>query len=241
MLVQSVPGLNNLFMPQAVRPLVSTVFNYDPYTQSPVESAKLQKMEVSQRAKETTSETARTLAGIYDSAGLNNLVELSPVKIDYLVRNYFGGTGTLALAFADSATSPFREEHAMAAERKLSQTPIIGGFFQNTTGAGVIGDAFDTMERITEVKQTFNDMVDKGRMNEAKAYAAEHYNELMPGVQSRAGAFRQQMGEFSKAKGAIQASPNLTPAEKRDRIDEIQKQMRDFARTYRDAMGQIVQ
>lgn len=239
MLVQSVPGLNNLFLPQAARPLVSTVFNYDPYTQSAVESTKLQKMEVAQRAKDTTSETARTLAGIYDTVGLNNLVEMSPVKIDYLVRNYMGGAGTLALVVADAATSPFRDQNAQAAEKKLSQTPIIGGFFQNTSGAGVIGNAFDTMERIVETKQTYNDMIAKGRLTQAQEYLKENERTLLQGVQSKAGSFKQQMGKFATAKSAVQSSPSLTPAEKRERIDMIQKQMRDYARNFRDEMAQL--
>lgn len=201
-----------LQFPVAVNPLIELVTNYSFFTDSPIESARERSMDSEFRYREGTTELAKLLG----SAG-----GLSPVQIEHLVRGYFSSAGILAMSMANYPLRPLVSPDAPdRAERTLSQTPLFGPAFQPTTGRGAINAAYDDVLRFQQAHNTFNELVRTGKGAEARAYADRFSREIA--LASTGGAFRQQMGELAAMKRQIAASA-LSPAEKRERLDEIRK------------------
>ena len=68
---------------------------------------------------------------------------------------------------------------------------------------------------------TFKRLVEEGRTAEARAYADKNSREIA--LSSTGGSFRQMMGELAKMRRAIEANPEMSGAEKRQRLDELQR------------------
>ena len=211
MAINTVPGGSNLLLPQALKPAVEAVANYNFFTGKPIEGARLSNVAPGKRATEGTTEVSKTLG---------DLLGVSPIKIDYLIRGYTGGLGAALVALANPVlASP---EKPGTPEKKTSELPFIGAAFQPNDGRGIINEAYDTMERVMQAKGTVNNLIERGMLEEAQQFQKD--NAKLVAASSAAGKFRQQMGEYAKQKRQIAGSRNLTPEEKRRAIDAVKQQ-----------------
>jgi hypothetical protein len=201
-----------LQLPAAINPVIELATNYSFFTDSPIESQRERAMDSEQRYREGTTELAKMLG----KTGV-----ASPIQIEHLVRGYFSSAGILAMSMANYPLRPLvSPDGPERPELKLSQMPLFGPAFQPATGRGAINTAYDDVLRFQRAHQTFNAMVERGNMAEARAYANEFAREIA--LASTGGAFRQQMGELAKLRRQISASA-LSPSEKRERLEEIRR------------------
>jgi hypothetical protein len=211
--------------PQGVKPLLETAINYSFFTGRAIESERLQRFEPGERYTERTSELAKTVGGA---------LNISPVKIEYLVRGY---TGSLPLAVASLANPVLRSGDA--GERPdtrgmlSSETPLIGSFFQAVDAGGLINKAYKDMEEINQSKETYNKLVEEGREKEADAYMEANADMIAMGT--FAGKFRKKMGDLTKAERNIRADSSLNGAEKREALDEIRQAKITLAKDFSSA------
>lgn len=201
-----------LQLPAAINPVIELATNYSFFTDSPIESQRERAMDSEQRYREGTTELAKMLG----KTGI-----ASPIQIEHLVRGYFSSAGILAMSMANYPLRPLvSPDGPERPELKLSQMPLFGPAFQPATGRGAINAAYDDVLRFQRAHQTFNTMVERGNVAEARAYANEFAREIA--LASTGGAFRQQMGELAKLRRQISASA-LSPSEKRERLEEIRR------------------
>jgi hypothetical protein len=233
MLIGSIPGGSSFFIPQAAKPAIEVLtgknlFNFS-VTEGKVgdiESAGLKGVEAGLRTTTSTTGVA---------AALGEFLNVSPIKIDHLIRGYGGGMG----AFLASAVGTIPETLSGAKavpgpEKKLNEVQLIGGLFAPTDGRGLIDRAFNKMEDINEAKGTYNKLLEQGREKEAMEYAKR--KATMINASSLAGQFRQKMGTLKDERDAIVAAKGMTPAEKRKAIDEI-RQKEIFLAKYLLSLG----
>jgi len=210
MAINTVPGGSNLLLPQALKPAVEAVANYNFFTGKPIEGARMSSVTPGKRATEGTTEVSKALG---------DLLDVSPIKIDHLIRGYTGGLGAALVALVNPVlASP---EKPGAPEKKTSELPFIGAAFQPNDGRGIVNEAFDTMERINQAKGTVNNLIERGMLDEAKEFQKD--NAKLIASSSLAGSFRQKMGEYAKQKRQIAGSRQLTPEQKRTAIDAIKQ------------------
>lgn len=210
MAINTIPGGSNLLLPQALKPAVEAVANYNFFTGKPIEGARMSSVTPGKRATEGTTEVSKALG---------DLLGVSPIKIDYLIRGYTGGLGAALVALANPVlASP---EKPGTPEKKLSELPFIGQAFQPNDGRGIVNEAFDTMERVNQAKGTVNNLIERGMLDEAKEFQKD--NAKLIAASSMAGSFRQKMGEYAKQKRQIAGSRQLTPEQKRTAIDAIKQ------------------
>jgi hypothetical protein len=106
--------------------------------------------------------------------------------------------------------------------KPMSKQPFIGGLFQPVEGRGTLDAAYNQMEYIQQVKGTFDDMVAKGRVAEARAFMQQHIAEMA--LVSVSGSVQKQLGELAKQERMIRAAPKLSTERKDElleRLDQI--------------------
>jgi hypothetical protein len=211
--------------PAAVKPIVEVATNYSFYTGRDIESARMQQFEPGERYTERTTEIAKAIGG---------MLNISPTKIEYLIRGY---TGSVPLAVASLANPVLRDgeggEKPDSRGMVSSETPLIGTFFQPKDASGLINKAYSDMNDVIKVKQTHNKMLEEGRDKEAQAYVDA--NADMMGMSTMAGQFRQKMGELTKQERTIRSATGISGKEKREALDEIRQAKIELAKEFSSA------
>jgi len=218
--LQTIPGGSSLLLPQAVKPMVENVTGYSFFSGRQIESAKEQMVEPAYRYRDNTTEIAK---------GIGKMFDVSPIKVENLVRGYTGGMG-IAFLQAVSMAVPTTGSPERAAKR-LSDTPVFGGLFQPEDAGGRLSDMYEHLKEAQQVQKTFNNLVKEGRRAEATEYLQK--NITLYAQSTMAGNITQQMNMLTKAEAAIRAS-NMSPEEKRERLDNIRQTKIRIATTVRE-------
>jgi hypothetical protein len=211
--------------PQGVKPALEVMINHSFFTGRDIESKRLQQYEPGERYTERTSEIAKSIGGA---------LNISPVKIEYLIRGY---TGSLPLAAASMANPVLRSgetgEQPEARGLFSSETPLIGTFFQAKDAQGLVNKAYKDMDEVNEAKATYKKMAAEGREAEAEAYLEANADMIAMG--SFAGKFRKKMGDLTNAERAIRSDAGLSAQEKREALDEIRQMKIQLAKALSSA------
>lgn len=227
---------NPFALPQAIKPLTE-VYLGTSFFGGAIESQRESKMLAGERSRESTSEFAKLLGSVTGSKTVKQITGkegLSPIGIDYLIRGYTGGLGLGIVQLANPILNMEMKEDVAKPTLKASKTPFIGGLFQPVEGRGTLDEAYDRMLDIQQTKGSFNRLVEQGKTAEARAFAQEHAEAL--GAASVSGSVQQKLGEFSKYRRQIEASPKLTTDQKDEMLARIDKAQTDYARAFLKAV-----
>jgi len=206
---QTIPGGSSYLIPQALKPaLEALAFEKSLYTGRSIESAKEQMMQPGFRYRENTTALAREVG---------ELTGFSPIKMEFLISGYFG---TMGMALLAALSAPFGKEGPESATKRASDMPVVGTLFQPNDASGIIDATYERMKQINQVKETYEGLIEKGRIADANNYLTENASEMA--LASVAGSFKQVMGEVTKYEREVRAS-NMSPEEKRKRLDEARQ------------------
>ena len=219
--LQTIPGGTSLLLPQALKPFVENVSGYSFFSGRQLESAKEQMLEPAYRYRDNTTEIAK---------GIGKMFDVSPIKVENLVRGYTGGMG-LAFLQAVSLAVPVKGGTPEQASKRLSDMPIVGGLFQPEDAGGRINAMYEHIKEARQVQKTFEDLVKDGKRAEAKEYLQKNIGAFAQATM--AGNVTQQMNMLSQAETAIKAS-NMEPAKKREELDKIRQIKIKFATSVRE-------
>jgi hypothetical protein len=213
----SIPGYSSMGMPQIVKPAFEVWTNKNFLTGGNVESLRLQGLDTEERYLATTTELAKQMS--------KAVPILSPIQIEHLVRGYLG---VLPLVAAAGANSLFeREGKGEKAAGRASDLPLVGTAFQKKYGGGDADVVFREAQEAMDARATLNKMVSEGRREEALAYRDKNRAELA--MASAAGQYRQVVGRINADIRRTQERNDLTPEEKRLRLDALDKAKQDRA------------
>lgn len=221
---QMIPGASSYFIPAGVKPLAEVGFGVSAYTGRDIESAREQQVEPAYRARESTTELAKTVG---------ELTGFSPIKLEFLISGY---TGQMGMALIAALSAPFAGtgEGPAPATKRPSDLPLIGTLFQPKDASGIIDLVYERMNKVRQVQETYKRLIDENKPEQAKRYAEEKADELS--LASVAGAFRQQMGEITKFEREVRAS-NLTPDRKRAELDRARQAKIDLSKRVQALSG----
>jgi hypothetical protein len=225
-LLQTVPGGSSYGIPQALKPAIEAGLGKSFYTGRDILSAREKDLLPEEQFRANTSELAK---------GIGKMFGASPIIFEQLVNGY---TGTMGLAFlhALSVGAPASETPDQAVKR-LSDYAIVGGAFQPNDAGGIINSVYERMNENIKVKQTFDKMVEEGRMSEAKALLQRRGNEFMQAEMAH--SFKSDMNKLTQAERAIAAS-NMSPEAKREQLDKIRKIKIAVAQTVREVSDKTI-
>ena len=216
----SVPGYSSMGMPQIVKPAFEVWSNKNFLTGGNVESLRLQGLDPEARYLATTTELAKQMS--------NAIPILSPIQIEHLVRGYLG---VLPLVAAAGTNSLFeREGKGEKPASRASDLPLVGTAFQKKYGGADSDVVFREAKEVEQARNTFNDMLKSGRKEEAAEYRDTHRVELA--MAPAAGQYRQVIGRINADIRRTQERNDLTPEEKRLRLDALDKAKQDRAEAF---------
>jgi hypothetical protein len=225
-LLNTIPGGSSFGIPQAMRPAIEAGLGKSFYTGRDIMSPHEQKLLPEAQFRENTSQIAKSIGA---AAGV------SPIILEQLVQGY---TGSMGLAFLQAVSMPFgKSDSPEKAFKRLSEMPVVGTVFQPNDAGGIINMAYDRMNEFSKVKSTVDDLIERGEKAKALELINTKANEYAAG--EIAHDFTSTMGELTQYERAIRAS-NLTPEQKRERLDEIRKIKIRYADTMRGAVDRTV-
>jgi hypothetical protein len=216
----SIPGYSSMGMPQIVKPAFEVWTNKNFLTGAPIESLRLQGLDPEERYNTTTTELAKGLA--------KAVPILSPIQIEHLVRGYLG---VLPLAAAAAANGIFASEtKGERPEGRTSDLPLIGTQFQKKFGGADNEVVFHLADEAKQARSTFNNMLKEGRREDAIEYRDSHRVALASAA--AAGQYQQLVGRINLDVRRTQERNDLSPAEKRERLDKLDEAKQGAAQRF---------
>ena len=217
MFLNAVPGYSSMYMPQAVKPIFEVWSNKNFFTGNPIESTTMQNKRIEDRYLSSTTEAAKALS--------RALPMLSPVQIEHIAQAYFGA---LPLAVMAGTSDLFAKPSAVEKpEARITDLPIIGSAFQKRFGGADTDVVYNLAKDVLQTQASFGALKKSGTAEDIKEFAIAHRPELAVAPMAR--AFESNMSKLRLQQDIITNRLNLSPAEKRARIDAIDKIRADMS------------
>jgi hypothetical protein len=173
------------------------------------------------------------MSEVLQAVPLPDAAKLSPPEIETLARGYFG---SLPLMAAAATNELFGDPNKSTPDRKLSETPLLGGIFQDRHGGGAMDILYAKIKAADQAKATIDKMKREGRVQDAKMYMQDVDNlRTIPMLQKAEGELQQ----LSTQERAIQASPTATAERKRELLNAIAQKRETISRRYLDAVSAV--
>jgi hypothetical protein len=213
--LNSIPGMSNLFLPQGIKPVVELATGTNLFTMQDIESTRQKAELAGYRSGANTTEASKALG---------KAIGVSPVQLDHAVNAYTSGLGIALL----SMFNPMLRD-VDTPEGKASQMPILGGFFQPTDAGGLIDKAYKDVDQIEKVNRTFKQL-EESNPDEAERFLDKYLTTL--DMASAAGKFKKEMGEINKEERLIRSDREMTSAQKRAELDELKQLKIELAKEF---------
>jgi len=150
---------------------------------------------------------------------LGKALNISPLKIDHLMRGYTGTLGTYAIDLADAVARQFAGPEYQVPKR-LQDFPVVRRFYQGV-GSGYQQAFYDLDSDVQRMVQTFNKLQKDGRMDEAYAYYLTR-PELLESKEM-VNAISRFMDSYRERRDAIRNS-KMPDDSKRDFLDQLDEE-----------------
>lgn len=152
----------------------------------------------------------------------------SPVRLQHLVRGYFGTLGGYVLMASDSVVRNFANSPARP-EARMRDVPVIQSFVRDGAGGNKqTGRLYDMAEAVNEIYASIKKYREEGRTDKAKELLEESREQLKARITLNRAVTR--MSNISSQMRKIYDHPSMSPAEKRRRIDELTVSRNEFAK-----------
>ena len=208
--------------PQIVAPLIETIANYNGFTGRAIVPQYMSSgLAGEAQVLSSTSEVAKLAAEFAP-------FDLSPIKMDHLIRGYTGTIGSYVLAMSDAALrSEFLtgDQTKILPARPVYDSPLLRRFFTREFGAGRTEEFYDMAGYVDQVYKTYNKLRKDGKLDQAERYiAGREY--LLPMYPEQA-EIRRGLSRLRKEEQAIRRM-DISPEEKQERIREVEIRKRRY-------------
>lgn len=200
--------------PTMIKPMLENATNYSFFSGHSLVGFNQMSKDVNLRFNEGTSEFSKGLSNMMQDVG-GNTFNISPIKMDNLIRGWFGTMGKDFLYTVDMMVGD-------KPAAKWNQLPLAGGMFYDMEGGALKSDFYDLKDESDRAYNTLNDMK-KNNPEDAKAYYDEHKPLLA--IHSRL----DKMGEYlNNSRKEKQYYTKLDPSTARDKISEIDTRVHEM-------------
>ena len=205
-MVRQLTGTLAVSPPQAFLPILENVTNYSLFTGEPLVGRGLQDLEPKYQFTSGTSQMFKDLGA---------LTNISPIKIENLVRGYTGTLGTYAVQALDAI---YRGEgDPVKATMRTEQMPVIKRFF--ATDAGTVAAYYDLKEEVDTAVRTVNMLERTGKGEELREYLQGKGKVYL--MKDYVNALEKNMKQIREARRVILDSKDKTADEKRQYLDSL--------------------
>jgi hypothetical protein len=211
-------GFTPSFLFTALVPWESVRSNKSLFTGAPIVPQRELKLPKVRQYGPYTTETAKGIANILDKQPFEGL-KLGPRQVEEYVQGYGGGLGKLGLQTGDALLSALGQGSKIPKPATdWTSLPGIRGFtVQPYQQSQSVNDFYELLNKL----QTQKAGMDAG---------GERMQQKDIGALMRLLEANKTMSEFNKQEREIQMSTKLTPEQKRQRLDALNKRQADLAR-----------
>lgn len=214
-------------VPQMFRPALNVAMNRDSFRDAPIESVadegKLPRSRYNVRTSETMKSAADMMGPVADATGM------SPKRMEYLVSGYLGTVGVYALGASDMLAK-YLKDVPPGPEWRPDDFPIVKSFYKVDPARSTVyeNDLYKMREELQEIAKSIKAHAREGDLEKVRDLRVEYQDKLPaePVITEAA----KRLSAINKARDRIIADRNLTPAEKRQKIDELQARKNAMAK-----------
>jgi len=201
-------------------PFVEGMANYSFFRQGPIIPERERDLNFPDQYDIRTSEVAKGIAkGVNTITGGEGALKNfgSPRVIDNTIRGLTAGLGTYATSAIDTLLEATGAVSKPAKpSKKISELPLLKAFLVNEGASGKsMSDLYDTREKLTREKGSA-----KANRQPFKEGGKLKYTQQVT----------KQIGDITKAIRQIENNPNMSPQEKRSRIEDLNRRRNELAR-----------
>ena len=205
-MIRQLTGTLAVSPPQAFLPILENLTNYSLFTGEPLVGRGLQDLEPKYQFTSGTSQMFKDLGA---------LTNISPIKIENLVRGYTGTLGTYAVQALDAI---YRGEgDPVKATMRTEQMPVIKRFF--ATDAGTVAAYYDLKEEVDTAVRTVNMLERTGDMEGLRSYLEGKGKVYL--LRDYVRSLESDMKQIRDARRIILESKDRTADEKREYLDRL--------------------
>ena len=215
---KNIGSFENL-IPGVGSPLIKTpvelVLNKSFYTGNPIVGKSKEHLAPAEQYTEGTSEIAKQLG-----AALN----LSPIKLDYLVRGLTAQVGGSVLAASNSLFHAADGKVTPSWSGEIKDIPLLGQFGYSNKDKGDLEDYYELRDTVDKVSRTYRDMIASGRGKEAIEYITDPTNQKAFALRQLQTQIDKGLAQYRNMEKLIYNNQNLDSDEMRrqlNRIDEM--------------------
>lgn len=203
------------YMPQIVAPLVEQATNRSGFTKAPIETPGMENIQPFLRAKPSTSETMRA-AGMA-TAELPEWAQVNPARTEALLRGYFNTWAMYGLQLSDQAF--FGDK---LPTKRLDELPVVRRFYADEPARRTRYETefYDMLNEAQRLRGTLREL---DRLGE-KPLADAKEKHPMAGEAAPLQNASKELAGINKEMRDVRHSDELTPDEKRERLDDLIRQ-----------------
>ncbi len=194
-------------IPQTFKPLFEVATNFNFFTMRPIVGQGMQEVEAKFQVGPGTSKTAEYIGG---------LLNLSPLKVDQLIKGYTGTIGGYVTDVVDSITSEFSD--MPKASLRFEQLPVVKRFALDPEARGAVTQFYELQRSVDTVVRTMNLLEKTARPEEFAKYLEDNIGLLAAKDYVR--DIEKEMKGLRDMRRVINSS-DMEPDEKRDLLTDL--------------------
>ncbi|MGB0662770.1 MAG: LPD38 domain-containing protein [Pontibacterium sp.] len=224
-------------IPQIFRPLTDVKANKDSFTGRAIESMGMERLSPSLRSRNSTGAIANWVSyGLENTLGAafgkDSMLVVSPVQVDYMIRNYLGWLGVTASATIDTVANA--AQGVESPSKEWTEYQPIRRFYRDTSKPFYTRYQTEFYESLREVNRLYSDvrqLQKLGKTEEAVELASKNTDllrrrKLLTQTQRKLSAINARMQAIERS--------SLSGDMKRKRLDILRLQKNELvARVYR--------
>ena len=216
--------------PQAIKPLLDVAVNKD-FKGRPIVSMGQEGRLGDDQFDSYTSQTARLLAKITPGQSTWQ----SPEVIDYLTRGYFGTLGSYFLSVTDGAVGLATDlDEDTAPRRRTESLPVAGNFVRSflpqseRASSSYTTEFYRIRNRVNAIQRSLSDAQKRGDVQRVQKLLKQERDEIA--AYQTFNAVARTMTKMRRQQDAINRSTSLTRAQKIEKNEEINRQIKALAK-----------
>ena len=207
-------------VPQLALPAAEVIANYDFFRGRPIESFSDEGLLPGARSSVHTSPIM---------AEVGEAIGVSPKKLEHLWNGYLGTLGGYALTTSDALLWAATSDVARPAMR-VDDMIVLKSFVRTGVpwSTEFQGELYQYAKEAEQTYRTINEYLERGK--EAKADALEQDNQALLNWRRDFRRATRDLADLRGERDAVLLDPDMTAAEKRTALDEIQRQINAIAK-----------
>ena len=197
---------------QAVKPIMEVINNRSAYTGEAIVPYYMEKgLEAGLQSRYSTNELARVIG---------ESLNISPIKLEYILSGYGGTIGGYILGLADATTRAVTDRDYITP--RIDKAPFLKRFLQTELGGGLQQQFYELREESDRFQQTVNALKKDGRFDELQAYIKNKSG--LARTRPQLLALERYMTHWRKQRDRVLYSKLITPEQKKEIIEDMEVQ-----------------